>query len=307
MMKPQRLKKGDTIGVISPASSPNQENLTRAIEKLQNMYGVKVKLGKSALNTYGYLAGSDLERLEDLHDMFEDKEVKGIICACGGYGTGRIASILNYELIKENPKVFWGYSDITFLHTSIRQITGLTTFHGPMLGSDLGEEDAHEDSWKSLQQLFEPAAFTYTEELSPLETLHGGKGEGILTGGNLCLMVSTLGTAFEINTKDKIILIEDIHEEPRSVDRMLNQLYMTGKLQEASGLVFGDFKDCGPGDRKLSLELDEVLDHYARLAKVPAVKGFQIGHCNPHYAVPLGVKATLDASNKILAVDSGIE
>ena len=117
--KPNRLQKGDTVGVISPASPSNQENLELGIQFLKEL-GLNVKIGKSANNIYGYLAGSDQERLDDLHAMFRDPEVKAIICARGGYGTGRIAADINYELIKNNPKIFWGYSDITFLHTAIR-------------------------------------------------------------------------------------------------------------------------------------------------------------------------------------------
>ncbi|WP_407644195.1 S66 peptidase family protein [Falsibacillus albus] len=307
MIKPQRLKKGDTVGVIAPASSPNQENLKRAVSILENRFGLNVKLGKNTLHTYGYLAGKDEERLEDLHGMFADRDVKGIICACGGYGTGRIASDIDYKLIKENPKIFWGYSDITFLHTAIRQQTGLATFHGPMLGSDLGKEEADELSISLLNQLFVPMETQYNKDIAPLETMIEGSAEGNLVGGNLCLLVSTLGTEFEIDTTGKILFIEDINEEPRSVDRMLNQLYMAGKLGAASGIVIGDFKDCGPGERNPSLSLDEVLEHYTAKVKKPAVKGFKIGHCSPHVSVPLGVNATLDATNKQLTVECGVE
>ena len=121
-MKPQRLEKGDAIGIIAPASPPNQENLKRSLAFLDEL-GVKVKMGEHVTDQYGYLAGNDEDRLADLHKMFLDKEVKAIICAGGGYGTGRIASQINYSLIKENPTIFWGYSDITFLHPAIRQQT----------------------------------------------------------------------------------------------------------------------------------------------------------------------------------------
>lgn len=304
ILKPNRLHTGDTVAVIAPASPPNQKNLERGIEFLKGL-GLKVKIGKSVGKTYGYLAGSDQERLDDLHTMFLDTEVKAIFCACGGYGTARLAANIDYEIIKANPKIFWGYSDITFLHTSIRQETGLITFHGPMLGSDIGKEDTHTYSKQGFQQLFKPSEVSYSERYSPLETLVEGVAEGELVGGNLSLIVSTLGTPLEIDMKGKILFIEDVNEEPRSVDRMLNQLQMAGKLDEINGIVIGDFCDCTP-QRELSLTLEEVINHYVLSANKPTLKGFKIGHCNPHISIPLGVNAVLNTSNKSLIVESGI-
>jgi muramoyltetrapeptide carboxypeptidase len=303
-VKPNRLVKGDTVGVIAPASPPNQEHLERGIAFLKDL-GLNVKVGKNVSRINGYLAGFDQERLDDLHEMFQDTEVKAVICACGGYGTGRIAAHIDYELIKNNPKIFWGYSDITFLHTAIRQQTGLVTFHGPMLGSDIGKPDTHPLSKQGLKELFKPFSLDYTEQISPLEVLVGGIASGELVGGNLSLLVSTLGTAYEIETRGKLLLIEDINEEPRSVDRMLNQLYMAGKLEEASGILVGDFCECTP-KRKQTLMLSEVIDHYVQLANKPALKGFLMGHCNPQISIPFGVHATLNTLEKRLIVESGI-
>ncbi|MBT2687690.1 LD-carboxypeptidase [Bacillus sp. ISL-47] len=304
-IKPLRLNKGDAIGIIAPASPPNQDNLKRSLSFLEEL-GLKVKMGNHVYDQYGYLAGKDEDRLADLHKMFLDKEVKAIICAGGGYGTGRIASQINYGLIKDNPKIFWGYSDITFLHTAIRQQTGLVTFHGPMLASDIGKEDADPISKQYFSQLFEPEVLDYPEGISNLETMVKGSAAGTLTGGNLSLLASTIGTAYEIDTKDKLMLIEDINEEPRAVDRMLNQLHMAGKLEDAAGFIIGDFNNCVP-QRELSLELNEVLETYIKKVNKPALKGFNIGHCSPHISVPLGVKAELDATNKKLTIESGIE
>ncbi|HAQ06208.1 MAG TPA: LD-carboxypeptidase [Bacillus bacterium] len=304
MIKPVRLKIGDTIGVIAPASPPNKENLVRGLEFIEQL-GLNYKVGKSLYKVYGYLAGNDEDRLADLHRMFLDDSVKGIICAGGGYGTGRIASEIDYELIKKNPKIFWGYSDITFLHTAIRQHAGLVTFHGPMIASDIGKEDANPISKNQFRQLFEQTDVKYTDEAGLLEEKVAGKAEGQLVGGNLSLLVSTLGTTYEIDTEEKILLIEDINEEPRAVDRMLNQLYMAGKLQSASGILVGDFNNCVP-EGELSLSLDEVLDHYIHLAGRPALRGFKMGHCSPHIAVPFGTFAHMDTSNKTLVVESGV-
>jgi muramoyltetrapeptide carboxypeptidase len=304
LLKPNRLTIGDTVGVIAPASPPNQKILRKGIEFLKGL-GLQVKVGKSVEKIYGYLAGTDEERLEDFHAMFLDSEVKAIFCACGGYGTARLAANIDYEIIKANPKILWGYSDITFLHTAIRQETGLITFHGPMLGSDIGKEDTHTFSKLGFQQLFESTEISYTERFSPLETLVEGVAKGELVGGNLSLIVSTLGTPFEIDTNGKILFIEDINEEPRSVDRMLNQLKMAGKLNDVNAIVIGDFCDCTP-QRKLTLTLEEVINDYVLTANKPSLKGFLMGHCNPHISIPLGVQAVLNTYDKSLLVESGI-
>lgn len=304
-VKPQRLKRGDTVGIVAPASPPNQENLQRSFTFLEEL-GLKVRLGQHVYDQYGYLAGKDRDRLEDLHTMFLDSEVKAVICAGGGYGTGRIASQIDYQMLKNHPKIFWGYSDITFLHTAIRQQTGLVTFHGPMLASDIGKVDADPLSKEYFKQLFEPTLIQYPNDLFQLEVLIDGKASGEITGGNLSLLASTIGTVFEIDTKGKLLLIEDINEEPRSIDRMLNQLHMAGKLTDAAGLLIGDFNNCVP-ERELSLELDEVISHYIHLANKPALKGFKFGHCSPHISIPLGVHAEMDTTEKRLMIDSGVQ
>ncbi|NKE04385.1 MULTISPECIES: S66 peptidase family protein [Mesobacillus] len=303
-IKPTRLKKGDTVAVIAPASPPNKENLKRGLKFVEDL-GLNYKLGKSLYSEYGYLAGNDEARLADLNEMFLDDEIKAIICAGGGYGTARIASALDYDAIKNNPKIFWGYSDITFLHTAIRQQTGLITFHGPMLASDIGKEEANQISKDTFKQLFAPAELNYDSTISQIEELVPGSAEGPLVGGNLSLLSSSMGTPFEINTEGKILLIEDINEEPRAVDRMLNQLYMAGKLQESAGIIIGDFNNCVP-ERELSLSLEEVIDHYIQLAGRPALQGFKMGHCSPHIGVPLGAHASMDTKEKRLFIESGI-
>lgn len=303
-IKPTRLKKGDTVAVIAPASPPNKENLKRGLKFVEDL-GLNYKLGKSLYSEYGYLAGNDEARLADLNEMFLDDEIKAIICAGGGYGTARIASAIDYDAIKNNPKIFWGYSDITFLHTAIRQQTGLITFHGPMLASDIGKEEADQISKDTFKQLFAPAELNYDSTISQIEELVPGSAEGTLVGGNLSLLSSSMGTPFEINTEGKILLIEDINEEPRAVDRMLNQLYMAGKLQESAGIIIGDFNNCVP-ERELSLSLEEVIDHYIQLAGRPALQGFKMGHCSPHIGVPLGAPATMNTKEKTLYIESGI-
>ncbi|WP_179106501.1 S66 peptidase family protein [Terribacillus halophilus] len=304
-MKPSAWKKGDTIGIVAPAGPIKQEELQRGIEIIQSL-GLSVKLGKHVYDKYGYLAGSDADRAADLNQMFQDDEVKGIICARGGYGSGRIVELLDYQLIKQKPKVLLGYSDITYLHTSIRQRTGLVTFHGPMVASDMGESDFAKLSYDLLQQFFTPTDVVYTSAISPLEAIVHGKACGPLVGGNLSLLVSTLGTPDEIDTAGKLLLLEDIEEPPYRVDSMLNQLKQAGKLEKANGIIIGDFRTSIPEDPENLLSYDQVFVDYLTELQKPVMKGFRIGHCNPNITVPLGTEATMDTEAKVLRVKAGV-
>lgn len=306
MILPNRLKSGDTIGVIAPAGPPNMERLKRAIPFFQKM-GLNVKLGKHIEEVHGYLAGTDEQRLADFHDMVGDQTVKAIIFARGGYGTARIASEIDYNLIKQNPKIIWGYSDITYLHTTIRQTTGLITFHGSMLASDIADVHFDELSAGMFQQLFNPVELHYSENVSPLHVITAGEAMGALVGGNLSLLVSTLGTPHEIDTKGKLLLLEDIGEVPYRVDAMLNQLKLSGKLDDAAGIIIGDFAHAKPKNDKPSLSLKQVFHEYLANLTCPVMSGFKIGHCFPHFSVPLGVEATLSTSKKSLVINSGVK
>src|SRR5699024_9115487 len=180
-IRPKRLQKGDTIGIVSPSSPPGREELEKSLDFLDEL-GLKWKFGKHAKNIHGYLAGTDKERLEDIEMMFEDPEVKGIICSSGGYGAGRIVSQIDLNIVKENPKIFWGFSDITFLHSAIGMSAILVTFHAPMLGPNIGNDTFEALSKKMFQQLFAPLELHYTEDISPLEVINKGVGQGELTG-----------------------------------------------------------------------------------------------------------------------------
>ena len=237
--------------------------------------------------------------------MLEDDEVKGIICACGGYGTPRIVERIDYNLVKAHPKIIWGYSDITCLHNAIRQQTGLVTFQGPMIASDLGDT-YNEISIGSFEQLFNGEAVSYPANQLTFKSLVGGRVEGEIVGGCLSLLVSSLGTPYEIDTKGKILFIEDIGEVPYKVDGFLQQLKSAGKLDDASGFIFGPFTDSEPKNPKKSLTMKEVLDDFITPLNKPAVYDLNIGHCTPHFAIPFGTQATLDVDNKVLNIASGV-
>ncbi|MDN4606666.1 S66 peptidase family protein [Sporosarcina highlanderae] len=305
-IRPKRLQPGDTIGIIAPSSPPNQESLERSLTFLEQL-GLKWKFGKHINNTRGYLAGTDDERLQDLEDMFADPSIAGIICAGGGYGSARYTDRLDLQLIRENPKIFWGFSDITFLHTAMGLYSDIVTFHGPMLASCVGKDTFHDLSAKMFMQLFEPMELHYTEEISPLISISGGVTHGEIVGGNLSLLVNSMGTKFEVDTKGKLLFIEDVGEEPYRVDGMLNQLRMAGKFSDAAGIIIGDFSETELKKTRESLTLDDVFEDYFRNIGKPVVKGFKIGHCEPHFAIPLGVKAKLDGDEKTLTILPGVE
>lgn len=304
--QPKRLKRGDTIGIIAPSSPPNQKSLERSLIFLEDL-GLNYKLGESVNLVNGYLAGTDDERLADLHQMFADPNIAGIICACGGYGAARYTDRINFDLITHHPKIFWGYSDITFLHTAIGRYSDFVTFHGPMLASDVGKDTFQTKSAEMFEQLFEPIVLQYNASFGSIETFHPGQCQGELTGGNLSLLSSGIGTSFEVNTKGKILIIEDVDEEPYRVDGMLNQLRLAAKFDEVAGIIIGDFSNAKPSKRKVSLTLDEVFDHYFGKLSIPIVKNVKIGHCQPHFAVPLGANAFLDADEKTITIQPGVQ
>ncbi len=309
MLKPKALKYGDTIGVVAPSSPTTKEKVKLAQEQLEAL-GFVVKMGKSCYNTHGYLAGSDESRAEDINCMFKDPSVEGIMCLRGGYGAPKILNLLDYEGIRSNPKVFIGYSDITAIHTAVHQRSELITFHGPMAASDLagGIDDFSKESLLKAVMQPEPMGNIKNPAGIEIQCLMAGKAEGRLIGGNLALIAATMGTPYEIDTKGKILFLEDIGEEPYSVDRMLTQLALAGKLEDAVGIILGDWNDCEPKNPEESLSLMEVFEEILLPYKKPTVLNFKIGHCTPKITVPVGANAMLDAEQgKLYITESAVE
>lgn len=301
-IRPQRLKQGDTVGLVALSSPLKMEQLEAKTAFIESL-GLHYKLGQTIGLPDGMLAGTDEERLEDLHAMIRDPEVKGIFCVRGGYGLARIVDQIDYQLLEENPKVIWGFSDVTSLHLAVNEFSNLVTFHGPMLSN--GEEAMDALSAKMFQQLFSPLEIQYSEMISPLETISGGVVRGELTGGNLNRIVRTLGTKFEFDAQGKIIVLEDIKEALEHIDGMMNQLRQARKLEQAAGFVIGSFTELGKEET-----YEEVLDimrEYLIPLNKPVLAGFQIGHCKPNVAIPLGVEAILDADEKVLRILPGVE
>jgi muramoyltetrapeptide carboxypeptidase len=257
----------------------------------------------------GFLSGTDDERLEDLHAMFADPKVAAVFALQGGYGTPRLLDRIDYELIRRNPKILLGYSDITGLHLAIGRKAGLVTFHGPNMLGTLTPRTL--EILKKALFVAEPLGDVRNPDEAdplnvefPVHTVAPGVARGRTVGGNLTLISSTMGTPYEIETKDRILLVEDTGEAPYRIDRMLVQLKLAGKLQEAAGIVFGTCSDCGPGKSsfELSLSLSEVIDELlGRLGK-PVLAGILFGHTKEKSVIPFGVEAELDAGTKRLTI-----
>lgn len=295
-----KLKLGDTIGVICPSSPEPEENIKRDINKLKEL-GFKVKEGKHLYDKYGYLAGKDMDRASDFMDMFKDNDVDMILCYRGGYGSMRTLSLIDFNIIAQNPKIFVGFSDITTYLNEIALKHSLITFHGPMLSSNLDDETTLNSLLDTLEKGTNPYTITNPEG-KPINCKIQGTTEGILVGGNLCLISSTLGTPYEIDTKDKILFIEDVKEEPYRIDRMLTQLLLAGKLQECRGFVLGQFTNCTLPHYERSLTLEQVLEDRLFSLNKPTLTGLEVGHGSPRLTLPIGAKVKLDCDNGFIHV-----
>ena len=301
MIKPKGLKFGDTIGLIAPASPVEEEKIKKSQRYLENL-GFKVKLGKSCFSKYGYLAGNDNIRSDDINKMFYDKDIQGIICARGGYGCLRILDKIDYSMIKKNPKIFMGYSDITSLHIALNQKSNLATFHGPMAASNMG--DGLDDlSRKSMFSAFKnrPIGCINNMQKELIKGINSGSCSGKITGGNLSLITASLGTNYEIDTRGKLLFIEEIGEAPYKIDRMLTQLKHSKKLHNCKGFILGDFNNCEAGGSSLTL-MEIILDTLGNTYK-PIVYNIKSGHCSPNITIPLGIKSKIDADMGVLIIE----
>lgn len=305
-IKPKKLEKGSTIGLISPASPISEEKFNKAIQNIENL-GFNYKTGKHIFDKYGYLAGNDNDRIDDLHIMFADSEIDAIWCIRGGYGTTRIIDSLDYNLIKKNPKIFIGFSDITAIHLAIMKKTGLITFHGPVGASEFTDYttkcfvDLFLNGKKSIENFIPQDG--YESDLYKPQVLVSGKMEGRLVGGNLTLLASLAGTPYQFNPENNIVFIEDIDERPYRVDRMLTQLLKTINLHKASGILLGVFEGCeAKEDDKYSLKILETLkDRLADLG-IPVFYGFSFGHIDNNCTIPVGCEANFDTETQKLMI-----
>jgi len=304
IIKPPKLKKGDKLALITPGSYISIEEKEKSIENLEEL-GFEVEYSDRLMLKKGYFSASDKERAEDINEMFEREEIKGIVCARGGYGCVRTLPHINYNHIKENPKVLIGYSDVTALLYGIYKKTGLITFHGPV-----GISSYNDFSKKYFKHvLINPVEeFELTnsfpgnnENIYGLTTISSGTASGELVGGNLSIVVSLIGTDYDIDTKGKIVFLEEYIEEPYRVDRMLTQMVQAGKFDEAAGVVLGVFRKCESKKENPSFSnsftLMEVLKDRLSDLEIPVVYGMSFGHVKDKFTIPLGIKAELYADD----------
>ena len=306
MIKPKPLKRGDTIGLIGPSSPTPSERINPTVKELENL-GFRVVVGASCYGEHGYLSGKDEIRAKDVNEMFKNKSIDGIWCIRGGYGTPRILGMLDYNAIRSNPKVFIGYSDITALHIVINQKCGLVTFHGPMASTEVFhklDNFTYEYLIRNVMGTGALGRINNPKDVS-IKALIPGSCEGKLIGGNLSLVSATIGTHYEIDTKGKILFLEDVDEEPYRIDRMLTQLRLAGKLDDAKGFILGDWNNCVSKDPEKSLTLMDVFNEIIVPLGKPTIYNLMAGHCKPMITLPFGVNAKLDADNKSLFIYEG--
>ncbi|HEY5561343.1 MAG TPA: LD-carboxypeptidase [Clostridiaceae bacterium] len=279
------LKIGATIGIISPASPEEPTAIKNGIAFLENR-AFKVKEGPHIYDKWGYLAGKDEDRASDLNNFFKDDSVDGILCVRGGYGTMRMLSMIDLEVIRNNPKVFIGFSDITAILNYISLNTGLITFHGPMGTSRLEDPYTCDSLFNTLSQV-KPYELENPEGY-PLICGYGGEAKGKLIGGNLSLITSSIGTPYSLRFEDNILFIEDIDEAPYKIDRMLTHLLNCGALQACSGFIVGQFEKCELPHYERSLTLKEIFEDRLLSLKKPTILGLMTGHGYPKLTIPIG-------------------
>jgi muramoyltetrapeptide carboxypeptidase len=297
LIKPKSVKPGDTVAFIAPAGPVTDEQLLNARQRIENL-GFKVSYSDRILSRNGYLAGDDKSRLTEFHEAFEDHNNNLILCIRGGYGCSRIVDKIDFNLVKRNPKIFFGFSDITVLLNAIYQKTGLITFHGVV-----GNSGFSEYTKKIFLDLISCQSPDYKIEPFNQESIGcitEGKASGRLIGGNLSIINSLVGTDYDLDFKDKLVFIEDIDEAPYRIDRMLTQLLLAGKLQKAAGIILGDFRGC---DIDLTKEeninpitLNQVLRDRLGNLGIPVMTGFSFGHVSNQAVFPVGIMAELDTN-----------
>lgn len=309
MIKPQALKRGDVIGICAPASPPgSEESLNRGIRYIEQL-GYRVEPGRNIFRKRGYLAGTDLQRASDLNELFADRRVRAIFTVRGGYGSHRILPLLKYTLIRRNPKILVGYSDITALHLALLTKAGLVTFTGPMVVSDMAAGltgKAEEVFWNCLTSRKPPSSI-HCGESRRSDALARSISTGQLIGGNLSIVSALVGTPYFPTVRNPVLLLEEIDEKPYRIDRMLRQIRLAGILRDTTGIVMGKFIGCTPGKGKPSLTLRQVFDDSFRDFRHPILSGLQYGHLRNLITLPLGIRVRLDGAKKTITfLEAGV-
>jgi muramoyltetrapeptide carboxypeptidase len=309
LIKPPRLRPGDLVGLIAPGGVVDDALIEKCVQNLES-FGMRVKVSANIRAARGGYAGTVAQRVDDLHAMFLDRDVKAIWAARGGSGCIHLLPKINYPLIRNHPKILIGYSDITALLLAIYRHAGLITFHGPVASSTFSDYSAAHLKAVLMepQPRFEINKSAQNAEKAPQElqfarrTIHEGVATGRLVGGNLSVLSALVGTPYAAELRDSVLFLEEIGEAPYRIDRMLTQLSQSGALKNIAGAMLGVFQKAVATDGEASLTLSEVLDaHFAQL-KTPSVYGFSFGHIAQQFTIPVGVKARLDTANATLTL-----
>lgn len=301
VVKASALKPGDTLGLITPAGALEGEESITLTKEIFTALGFKVKEGRHIRNRYGNLAGKDEERLEDIHTMFADPGIQGIVCVRGGNGASRLLKDIDYDLIRRNPKVVLGYSDITALHLAFFAKTGLVGFHGAVGTS----------TWTNTVAGYFRDLFIENKEVQyqnptgkgnnliqygdRITTINSGIAEGPLIGGNMTLITGLCGSEYLPSFENALLFVEEINEQTDKMDRMFCQLMNAGILSQIKGFVFGKCTNCGPSGGYGSLSVEQMLNDYIKPLGIPAYSGAVIGHIDNQFILPVGVRARMDA------------
>lgn len=298
ILKPPRLRRGDVIGLIAPASAPSDSRKVELAVRYLEKLGYRVQVGEHVGARHGSFAGTDEQRIADLNAMLKDPKVKAVFAVRGGYGTPRLLPFVDYAAVRRQPKIIVGHSDLTALQLALFRKTGLVTFSGPMAAVEL---------WKNPDSYTEEHFWRLLTSAGKIGTLpnpsgrrlvarHHGRAEGRLLGGNLSLLVSNLGTPFSPDYRGALLVLEDVGEQFHRLDRMFTQLRNAGVLAQISGLLLGHFTDCAPNKPKdPHLSLKQIFAEMLSWVDVPAAERFQYGHIPRKLTIPLGTRGRFDA------------
>ena len=309
--KPKRLREGDTVALVTPSTEVIEPEQLRTAEETCEYFGLKAVRMPSVGRRQPGFDESVKSRVADLHEAFRHPRYSAVFCVRGGYGSQHMLARIDYELIGAHPKVVLSYSDITAMHLAIHQKTGLVTFHGPVPLSSFTpytQEHFRKALFRSgpMGEVTNPAESNHLRPAHKLRTIRGGVARGRLIGGNLTMISTLLGTPYEIDTRGRILLIEDVGEQIYRLDRMLMHLKLAKKFEQAAGIVWGECSDCPPRDEKPSLASpygpSEMVGNLLGDLAVPVVSGLVIGHTADQLTLPIGVEAVLDANRGVLRI-----
>lgn len=292
MQQPPYLQPGATIGITCPSGFVSKERIAYAVMVLER-WGFKVKTGQTVGTEYHYFSGDDAARLNDLQNMLDDPAIDAILMGRGGYGMSRIIDQIDFTAFRQKPKWICGFSDITVLHNHIQAKFGIPTLHSPMCGA-FKEETEHTEYIQSLHKIL--SGIPLHHEIPASQYNRIGKAEGVLTGGNVAILAHLSGSVSEVNTKGKILFIEDVGEYLYNLDRMLLNLKRAGKFDHLKALVVGSFTDMQDTERPFGQTVAEIIWDKVKEYNYPVLFNFPAGHQEVNFPLALGMKYTLEVT-----------